>query len=262
MNIKQSFGQFKKYWILAILLFAASPALASNNNWNGFYTAFLVGDTYGTVNQRGGNWLAPDYDSHIYDMHGNGNDRSQTASISLKAGINKQLNDNFLIGLEIGNSSQNFKARSSIGKRYIDPDGNNLVADPLSVQTAIKNYQTLAGRIGYIFDDKTLLYGLIGGAVSKIKVVDTQVSGNAPDGFWFNYGTSGSDSARKVGTLIGFGVEHKLNNRLAIRLNYEYIDFGSVHSSITGHFESGPATASQYSKIHLSNASLGLSYQF
>ena len=75
-----------------------------------------------------------------------------------------------------------------------------------------------------------------------------------------------SDKKTELGYTLGVGVEHKLNDKLSLRANYEYVDFGDVNFKYKGETTWGSpdyiTTVNQKNFTHFSNLSVGVSYAF
>ena len=104
-----------------------------------------------------------------------------------------------------------------------------------------------------------------GAAFSRIKNTVTNIGSGYDTGSWIPIGNM-ADSKTELGYLLGLGlgVEHKINQNLALRANYEYVDFGNVnfkYSSLNccGDYK-GDWNISN--SIHFSNLSAGFSYAF
>jgi opacity protein-like surface antigen len=72
-----------------------------------------------------------------------------------------------------------------------------------------------------------------------------------------------ANNKTELGYVFGLVVEHKLNDKWALRANYEYIDFGSINFRYQTLYEGvDPMLISQSNSIHFSNLSAGVSYAF
>ena len=92
-------------------------------------------------------------------------------------------------------------------------------------------FGTLRGRLGYTPADRLLLYvtgGLAYGYVSSSTTVH----------FEDRTSFSGSSSGMQVGWTVGFGGEYALTNNWSVKLEYLYVDLGSMsynfHSGALG----------------------------
>lgn len=88
-----------------------------------------------------------------------------------------------------------------------------------SLKRKLDWYSTLAGRLGYA-EGRTLFYGLGGLAWGKHKTTEN-VTGD-------DYVADFIEREKKtqLGWTAGLGVEHAINDRFAVRVEYAHIDFG------------------------------------
>jgi len=242
---------------LTVSLLSINYSCAENgkSDWQK-YGGVLVGGSYGNVKEGAGYWVAPDYDD-CYVL-GSTKARPKAVNANLKFGINKKINDN-LVGFELGAALQNFNAKTAVGPAYSivigTGDGTHV---PAIARTKIKTYQTLSARLGHIFKEKTLFYVSGGGATGQIQKTLTQLNNDS----WFDIGVTTKDKVTRLGYTVGMGMEHSLNDKLSLRLNYEYVDFGKVKFTHQGSYGPTISTLSSVSKIDFSNISVGLSYKF
>jgi outer membrane immunogenic protein len=243
---------------LICLLSLSTSAFADEQiNWTGFYSSAMIGRDWGDVGE--GNGLAGNTSYTGIISKGIGSSIQGWAS-SLKLGYNKQF-DNNLIGIELGGTWQNAKSGKESPDTYQQnvPVSTPAYPDPgasiTTAKTKVNTYETLAPRLGHIFNDTTLVYVSGGAALGQIKrtIYD--------NGNWFNTGTVISDSKTELGYVLGFGAEYKLNDKWALRGNYEYVDFGKINTNYNGS-DGLPAFYKQANSVHFSNLSAGVSYAF
>ncbi len=76
---------------------------------------------------------------------------------------------------------------------------------------------TLTGRLGYAFG-RSMIYGRAGAAVARVN-------------YSLNAGAAGGDidsqTATEWGWTVGGGLEHSLNARWSVNVDYKYVDFGT-----------------------------------
>ena len=103
-----------------------------------------------------------------------------------------------------------------------------------TIERKMDNYATLAGRVGYLAQPNTLVYGLAGVAMGKVDFAYSQPGSAATTV------TSGGQKNR-FGYVIGFGVENKVTEQVSIGLEYTYVNMGSndFQATLTG----GPFSA-------------------
>ncbi|CAN4271844.1 COG3637 Opacity protein and related surface antigens [Methylophilaceae bacterium] len=237
-----------------LVLFSSNALAADDASWNGFYGSVLAGRDFGDVNKKNGTF---DYGTTIHNISG-ANSSLDGWNAALKIGFNKQINDN-LIGVELGASILDGNADGvaiSQYDGYLQRPPNRLLSN-----VRVNSYESVSLRIGHIFNENTLAYLSGGIALGQIKSQLKDETG----GIWIAQGTSLTDKKTESGYIVGFGLEHKLNEKLYLRANYEYLDFGSVSFDYTGHSDDSPQLllkANQKNSVQLSTLSVGLSYKF
>lgn len=251
--------------IFILLLTLSTLAFADDKiSWDGAYGSLMLGRTFGNAGEGNGDMqylLDPPPGTLDYNMFGNDGSSIKGWSGSIKLGINKKINNN-LIGIELGGTWQDAKANGHAFSSYYEIQGDFLgPTDTLLSKTKVSTYETAALRIGHIFNENTLLYALGGLSVGQIKRTIT-----APNNDWFDAGTVMKDNKTALGYVVGFGVEHKLDNNWSLRANYEYVDFGNVEFRYSGPYTYQPGylnpSFNQFNSIHFSNLSAGVSYAF
>jgi outer membrane immunogenic protein len=251
----------QKLILIALITLSASAFAEEKIDWDGFYGSAMIGRVWGHVGDDTGtfNYVGDNFGN--YQISGIGSS-FDGFSANLKIGYNKQLDTN-LIGIELGGSWQASKA-NGIALTTYNGGADSTPYSVLSVNK-IKTYETLSARIGHIFNDKTLVYISGGGVVGQIKSTLNQTADASDDWLaYINTPASVSDKKNEFGYTLGFGVEHKFNDKWALRANYEYINFGKVnltyqHRSNDSFYD---ADINLSNAIHFSNLSAGVSYAF
>lgn len=261
--------------LVLITLFTLSISVSADEkiDWTGFYGSAMVGRDWGHVSEGGGHstFTSPDYyPGYIYETSLFSHDGSSFRGWSgnLKLGYNKQINEN-VFGIEAGAVIQSTRANGNaietwdtIPAAFEGPTTDS--PSGLLSKTKIKNYETLNLRAGHLFDNKTLIYGTAGVALGEIK--RTLYQSDVALARWLD--NSASDKKTEIGYAIGFGLEHRLTERLSLRADYQYIDFGKMTFKYQGDFHDlidpfpQTNTISQSNSIHFSNLSAGVSYAF
>jgi outer membrane immunogenic protein len=112
-------------------------------------------------------------------------------------------------------------------------------SEGLTLNSSNKSDYSIAARVGIAFD-RTLIYGKAGwvwGNFAFDGLFTTSFGGG------FTEGTSIHQSGQLDGLLLGFGVEHALTQNWTVKLEYNFLDFGSKSLPITECFSStGSAT--------------------
>ena len=249
-----------------LLVFTDGVFAEDKTNWTGFYGSAMIGRDWGNNGGRNGTVDLTHIPNNIpvenWSVVGDGNSLKGWGG-NLKFGYNKQL-DNNLIGIELGVTLQDTKSNN----QNIIPTGvfgGGPTDTPYGIfsKTKINTYESLSARIGHIFNTNTLVYFTGGAALSSVKNTITNIGSGWDTGSWMPI-VNISDSKTELGYLLGAGVEYKINQNLALRVNYEYVDFGNVnfkYSSLNccGDYK-GDWNISN--SIHFSNLSAGVSYAF
>jgi opacity protein-like surface antigen len=177
--------------LAALLLWVPAAAWAEGaapRDWSGPYLGAHLGYLWGEAD-----YVEPDAPAFGFGRSADG------VQGGLLAGYNHQLG-RFVLGLEAdgGLTGAGFESDASGGNGYsaVDLDWN----------------ARLRGRLGVALD-RTLLFLAGGLAVGGISLDDTD------PGF-------GDDGATHVGWTLGGGAEHALTDRLILRLEYLYDDYG------------------------------------
>jgi outer membrane immunogenic protein len=97
-------------------------------------------------------------------------------------------------------------------------------------QAKIDWFGTVRGRLGYLVNDQLLLYGTGGLAYGQVSASGITSVNGAVVGFGtFAPGASAfSVSSTKVGYTVGAGIEDKLSSNWTWKLEYLYVDLGSL----------------------------------
>lgn len=284
------FSRLLHFGFLAWIL--ASPALAGDADWSGFYIGGNIG--YGTA--AGTNGLSitdglltnchfcdntigggPTIDHLVAENAGSPKLKPHGFSGGLQIGYNWQA-ANWVYGAEVDFGA--FRQRGSDDTSFVLPGNTALIGGGVcgatGPETCIGNFSTklstnwlftVRPRIGYSFDN-TLVYGTAGVAVTRIKFEQTYtdnityplVGGSTGAG---GYGQS-SATAWRAGWVIGAGFEHALRRQWSIKAEYLYMRFPGI--SATGRLTDGFGGHADFSNgvDHvLSNLiRLGLNYKF
>ena len=246
--------------VLASFLVLSSSVFADDKvNWQGLYGSATVGRSWGHVSEGDGAGYSENYGPNNNNFtNGIGASMSGWGG-NLKLGYNKQF-DTALIGLEVGGTWQNSKSKNGV----MDTQNNGSADTPNATftKTKINTYETANVRLGYIFNDTYLGYVKGGAALGQIKRRLTDTG----SGDWMDPNLSQKSDNSELGYVLGFGVEHKINDKWSLRADYEYVDFGNVNFNYVfvpyPSYDNNSASINQSNSIHFSNLSAGVSYAF
>jgi len=216
---------------------AELPEVEPGHDWSGFYAGIAVG--MGSLNA--GNADA-NYDSVIdlqkpwsgFDLGDivQGDLENNGLAYGAFAGINQRIDARWIVGLEVGYTRYDFSANTSgsVTSEW-DKDGFPGRTQTLTLDAyrsvELEDAITLTPRIGYLMQEQTMLYAKAGAAygsfsgsggfdVSKI---------DAADEFSWDGSMSYADSTNEWGWTVGAGVEHMINERVFIGLDYSFTQF-------------------------------------
>ncbi|HEY1152963.1 MAG TPA: outer membrane protein [Pseudolabrys sp.] len=128
-------------------------------------------------------------------------------------GFNYQIGS-WVLGLEADYTASGIKGASSV---VIDPtDGDRSTLNPHLRWTSL-----VTGRLGYAFD-RYLAYVKGGIAFGDIRYSFSNLT----------TGQSGSNTIRRTGWTLGGGVEAALDRNWSLRLEYDYVQFGSKTTAL------------------------------
>jgi outer membrane immunogenic protein len=194
--------------------YVAPPAAAAPFSWTGLYVGLngLYGTGTSAASFTAPNFFVDNADNPALSLDANG------ALVGLTLGYNWQTSNNLVLGIE-----GDLDAGKISGAGNYDPQLDLGGVIPETLGEHDYTWQgTLRGRIGFtntgIGGANTLWY-LTGGAA--------WTSGNR----WIeNSVVNPADftSASHMGWTFGGGVEHAINNKWSVKLEYLYTDFGSA----------------------------------
>ena len=158
----------------------------------------------------------------------------------------------------------------------MDAQGSDIVGNSAFTQTGnsatvttsnkVEAFGTIRARAGFLAGYQTLLYGTggiaFGDIVHRMTWADIHSAGGGRGGQFF----TGEDRENRgeVGYVLGAGIEHIFSPHMSVKLEYQYIDFGTQHYSSP---EMHRAVASEFvfetsTRTDLQTVRLGLNYQF
>ncbi len=225
---------------------AADPA-AATYNWTGFY----AGVNAGAAKNNSGYNIDPS------ELLASGSFDNPAFTVGGQAGYNYQAG-NLVYGLETDiNYNSTDDSGTGILGAFVAPPGGPVGTSYIhyTVNQQIDYFGTLRGRLGFTPADRLLLYvtgGLAYGHVSSSTSFSTP-----------GFSISGSSSAMQVGWALGTGGEYALTNNWSVKLEYLYIDLGSMSYPIVGAF-SVPSHTTLTTTINTAQnvIRVGLNYKF
>ncbi|MGA7492176.1 MAG: outer membrane protein [Syntrophobacteraceae bacterium] len=210
---------------------AADPAAAAYN-WTGFYAGLNTGFA-----KDAGGYSATSSPSGVYDT----GDFTDLAFIfGGQAGYNFQCCccPNIVYGIEadINYDGMGDSVTGSGFGLFAAGPATPPIINSYTVTQEIDFFGTLRGRLGYTPADRLLLYitgGLAYGEVSSSTSYSERFRSTGVPAF-SGFAFSGSSSDMLVGWCAGAGGEYAINNCWSVKLEYLYVDLGSMSYSIAG----------------------------
>jgi outer membrane immunogenic protein len=204
-----NFTSTQKLGIAALLVVASNVAIAEDKmNWAGPYAGINTGYT----------WVHDKDEGYAYGYCKAGKTCPASASnhvngslIGADIGYNFLFQNNLLLGIETEFKSYNANEEGNfVGEITSSPKIPK-------INSSFENKFSLLGKIGYLVNDKTLLYVKGGWANAEIKRDYT------------NYYSAVVDSHKswQDGWTVGLGGEYNFYQNLTANLEYRYTDLGS-----------------------------------
>ena len=124
-------------------------------------------------------------------------------------GYNFVNNKNILLGVE---ASYNFYSGAD---DEVFEKNKGVIDSNYAIKTKIEQDVSIKGRLGYVFNnDKTLGYVTGGYTNGRVKHLTRNIL----------ISEDGADTKSQDGYIVGFGVEHFLNNKFTARVEYNYTE--------------------------------------
>ena len=235
-------------------VYKAAPAMVSVYNWTGFYVGGNVGYSWGAANT----------DTTLSEFTSLAGDFVHSDSLKPKGiigggqiGYNWQGHSNWAYGLEADWQASGEKASQSYSDPYTFIIG--FATAVTNFDTKISWFGTVRGRVGYAWD-RLLIYGTGGLAYGQVKLTGTLLDSGAGIGGPFSGTSTFSGSKVNVGWTVGAGIEGALANNWTWKIEYLYLDLGSLDVSAPGPFT--PETVAFHARFTDHIVRGGINYKF
>jgi outer membrane immunogenic protein len=264
--------------VSALAISAGTPAHAQSFNWTGFYIGANAGALWGhsdvtssapctATSFSGAN---PGYfcTTTVGLANGAAVGAAGTGSLSgsgftggVQASYNWQ-NGNTVLGFETDFGAFHFRGAQSVSANY--PVGAHVsTANTFTVGTSVEaNWLfTARARIGWVVKPNILAYATGGLAVTQLEVANSFSDNHSS----FPASGGGSNSATKLGWTLGGGLEWAFDKNWSAKVEYLYVDFGSVtvNSTILSPQPPGYSQAiSTSADLTAHIARVGINYKF
>lgn len=183
----------------------------SNFTWTGFYAGLNLGYAWSDVDQN-------IYNHGFVTLPSSYSKDGDAFTFGVQAGYNHQLNNDFVIGGEIGFNFGDMKSKK--GGDFLYNYAGRAGSYSYDVGTRIKWLGTLRGRAGFLPTERLMLFGTGGLAFADVKTGATDL---AVEGINVWNG-AGSNSDVRWGWTIGAGAEYALTENISAKLEYSYVD--------------------------------------
>jgi len=228
-----------KWCALALLsAFAASPALAADLprrapapapamvapvwNWSGFYVGLNGGYSWGR-SSRDLNFFNPVTGATFATAAGAGRDLDGGV-FGGQIGYNWQA-ANWVFGIE---ADAQWTGQQGSTTALCGVTGCSTVGTTATLTDKLEWFGTIRGRVGFTVTPSVLLYATGGGAYGSVKTdlaLATAVAG-------VPIAAAGSRSTDRFGWTVGGGVEWMFAGNWSGKLEYLYMDLGSISNSV------------------------------
>ncbi len=237
-------------------------------NWTGFYIGLNGGYSWGNAS----NTITTTVPVAAGSQHMDG------WVIGGQAGYNWQFNRSWVFGLEgdidaTGQDGTAFFGPSATVVTVVPPAGALVLPTSTTTTTATGSLEeklswlaTFRGRIGVLPSDRVLLYVTGGLAVGEVRTTagattttTTALSFGTPPGPT-SVSALAASSSTQAGWTIGAGVEGAIGGNWTAKLEYLYVDLGTVNTTFAGTAPFAPMTTSAHVTDNILRA--GVNYRF
>ena len=246
----------------------APPYVAPVYDWTGFYVGLNGGYSWGNSSNTFTTPLPAFSASQRMDGWVFGG----------QAGYNWEFNRSWVLGLEGDIDATGQRGTSALGPStavtvFVPPLGalplptvTTTVTSAASFQNSLSWLSTVRGRLGFLPNDHVLLYATGGLAVGEVRSTGTASIATTTA---FSFGTppgptataaGASSTSDQVGWTIGAGIEGALGNNWTAKLEYLYVDLGTVNNTFAGLGAFAPITVS--SRVTDNIVRAGVNYKF
>jgi outer membrane immunogenic protein len=201
--------------ILIILITLSVSVFAEDKiNWTGPYLGINAG--YANIKTEGQN---QNFSQYTF------NNSQNFGLLGGFIGYQKALTNNWLIGIE-----SDFQAANGNKTVRCLEYGSPITAYDCTDNSKIESTFSLRPKLGYILNNnRTLIYTTGGYALANIKTT-----------YALPPGSSDSSSQWYSGWTLGAGIEHFLNEKISIKTEYRYADYGSNFDAKAANVFNGP----------------------
>lgn len=227
---------------MMIAMSMVETAHADNNNWTGFYTGVDAGFAFNNA-QLKSQQLGFTSPSETCNM----NSDFSTFSPGIQLGYMHQFSNFFVSGIEANATLNNNQKHTFNCNSEINPDVYDRFTFRNQMQTSIK------GRVGHALDwNKSILlpYLTAGASFANLGLTYENEGGDYY-----------SNTATRLGWLIGGGIEWAFMQRWSLRAEYYFVNYGkAIKLGIPTVY--GLDDSDGYAKVGLSSNNVGVSINY
>lgn len=224
----------KAFYLGAIA--ASIPLVSFAGDFDGFYGKALLGAA--SAKDQG-----TEYRLTTSEPNGLETKASMKGGLyGLAAGFNKKLDNQLLLGLEL-----DYEGRGGVHDTDYQRENGAIYSTNYQVKSSLNEVLSLRTRLGYVFENKALVYATAGYTAARIK--RTYYDFRAP-------ASEETHTKWQDGWTLGLGAECLISKSLSLGAEYRYADFGKDRVDV--------AMWSRFEKQKLSEHSIrvGLAYHF
>jgi outer membrane immunogenic protein len=239
-------------------VYKAAPA-GTPYDWTGFYAGGNIGYGWGSADAADTvNSLGFDFTGFFPVSFSHADTKSLDGVVGGgQVGYNWQASPSWVYGVEADWQAASQKASQSHSDPYVTLGFSTLST---TYEAKISWFGTVRGRVGYAWD-RLLIYGTGGLAYGGLRLAGTMTDAGSSIGFPFSGTSPFGVSSVKGGWTAGAGVEGEIVKNWTWKLEYLYVDLGSIGVSAPGPF-SPPDAVTARARFNDNTVRAGLNFQF
>jgi outer membrane immunogenic protein len=237
---------------------APAPVMAPVWNWNGFYIGVNGGYSWGN-SSRDLNFYNPLNGVTLVTGSGGGRDMNG-GLFGGQIGYNWQFANTWVFGLEFDAQWTGQKGDTTVLCPVAGCFGNAARPTSATLEDKLDWFSTFRGRLGYTVTPNVLLYVTGGAAWGE---VETNLALTAFTAAGVPVTALGSNKTDRFGWNVGAGIEAMFARNWSAKIEYLYLDMGSISKSVVLPTASGlPIGANVTSRVTDSIIRAGINYHF
>ena len=180
----------------------------------------------------------------------------------LAIGYSYQFANQFVLGLALEAGYTNITASNNAHLAVLNGMPNIFLDS--HIESTLTNDFSLLFKPGYVFNQSTLFYGLIGPRWGNFKTSTSVDFSLVGDGLDLSFPYSDSVSGYEIGLTAGLGIQQNIVDHFHLGLEYVYTTYGNIDTpNASGDAGTlGTLTDSPNAKVTTNTVMLGLTYQW